>query len=171
MDAERIPLPQPDDEEDVHWALSTASALWGRGEQAEALKWLRRAAESAADCDADARSLELFKAAASVAASLNEQPSPESAVFPHADPAPPAPSPEGKTREVASERPTLPESTLPPTLPAFRVAVRPGSTARELQIVVLNATEEPAAGAALAVLVPLSPADARRLVKLTADGR
>ena len=42
-----IPTPRLDDDEDVHWALSTASALWGRGERTEALKWLRRAAEQA----------------------------------------------------------------------------------------------------------------------------
>ena len=40
-----IPEPRPDDHEDVHWQLSTASALWARGESAEALKWLRRAAD------------------------------------------------------------------------------------------------------------------------------
>ena len=51
-----IPPPLDDDDEDVHWALSTATALWGRGERVEALRWLRRAAERASDCDADARS-------------------------------------------------------------------------------------------------------------------
>src|ERR1700761_4777586 len=66
MDAP-IPTPRLDDDEDVHWALSTAGALWTRGEQAEALKWLRRAAEQASDVNADTRALELFKAAAEVA--------------------------------------------------------------------------------------------------------
>lgn len=180
--AEQIPVPLPDDEEDVHWALSTASALWGRGEQAEALKWLRRAAERASDCDADARSLELFKAAASVATTLSEPPATESVAATDNDPQaaagaalpqPPAalsvPGPQRMAREHASERPTLPESTLPPTLPAFRVAVTPGATSRELLLVVLDVTEEPPSGAALAVLVPLSAADGRQIVRLAGD--
>ncbi|WP_438036729.1 hypothetical protein [Sorangium sp. So ce204] len=69
MEANLRPIPPPHDEdnEDVHWALSTATALWGRGERDEALKWLRRAAEQASDANADLRALELFKAAAEVA--------------------------------------------------------------------------------------------------------
>jgi len=66
-----IPPPHPDDDEDVSWALSTAGALWSRGERAEALKWLRRAAEQASDANADARALELYKAAADVAHKVN----------------------------------------------------------------------------------------------------
>lgn len=63
-EASPIPPPRPDDDEDVHWALSTSSALWARGDTGEALKWLRRAAETASDQNRDQRSLELFKAAA-----------------------------------------------------------------------------------------------------------
>jgi hypothetical protein len=66
-----IPPPIQDDDEDVHWALSTAAALWGRGERVEALKWLRRAAEQASDINADARALHLFKAAADLASEIN----------------------------------------------------------------------------------------------------
>ncbi|XXX81908.1 hypothetical protein WMF30_24425 [Sorangium sp. So ce134] len=69
MEANLRPIPPPHDEddEDVHWALSTATALWARGEREEALRWLRRAAEQASDANADLRALELFKAAAEVA--------------------------------------------------------------------------------------------------------
>ncbi|MGK3994051.1 hypothetical protein [Sorangium sp. So ce1024] len=69
MEASSRPIPPPHDEddEDVHWALSTAAALWARGEREEALRWLRRAAEQASDANADLRALELFKAAAEVA--------------------------------------------------------------------------------------------------------
>jgi hypothetical protein len=59
-----IPPPQADDDEEVSWALTTATALWGNGEHAEGLRWLRRAAEAAADLGADDRALALFKAAA-----------------------------------------------------------------------------------------------------------
>ncbi len=43
-----LPKPHPDDDEDVVDWLSTARALWARGERADALVWLRRAAEAAA---------------------------------------------------------------------------------------------------------------------------
>lgn len=69
-----IPEPRPDDHEDVHWQLSTASALWARGESAEALKWLRRAAETASDENRDARALELAKAAAEFTTRLSAPP-------------------------------------------------------------------------------------------------
>lgn len=62
-----IPAPKDDDDEDVHWALSTAGALWSRGERTESLRWLRRAAERASDANAELRALELMKAAADVA--------------------------------------------------------------------------------------------------------
>ncbi|WP_044986041.1 hypothetical protein [Sorangium cellulosum] len=73
MEANLRPIPPPHDEddEDVHWALSTATALWGRGEREEALRWLRRAAEQASDANADLRALELFKAAAEVAQKIS----------------------------------------------------------------------------------------------------
>ena len=84
-----IPPPRDDDNEDVHWALSTANALWGRGERGEALKWLRRAAEQASDANADTRALELFKAAAEVATKLSVAPPPP-AEQPGASAPPPA---------------------------------------------------------------------------------
>ncbi len=59
-----IPAPKPEDAEDVSWALSTAEAMFARGDIAEALKWIRRAAEAASEVDADERALELAKAAA-----------------------------------------------------------------------------------------------------------
>ncbi len=54
----------PEDNEDVAWALSTAEALLGRGERQEAIRWVRKAAEQAADIGADDRALELAKSAA-----------------------------------------------------------------------------------------------------------
>ena len=72
--APHFPAPRTDDDGDVHWALTTAAALWAKGDGAEALKWLRRAAESASDANQDARSLELFKAAADVTSRLQSGP-------------------------------------------------------------------------------------------------
>lgn len=63
-----IPTPQEGEDEDVQWALSTAATLHSRGEWTEAVRWLRKAASAAADTGDDARSVELFTAAADVAA-------------------------------------------------------------------------------------------------------
>ncbi len=43
------PFPEPleDDDDDVTWALQTAKVQWTRGGQADAMVWLRRAADSA----------------------------------------------------------------------------------------------------------------------------
>lgn len=43
----RFPQPLDDDDDDVAWALQTAQVQWKRGGQADAIVWLRRAAESA----------------------------------------------------------------------------------------------------------------------------
>ena len=66
-----FPSAHESDLEDVHWALCTATSLWRRGEDSEALRWLRRAAGVAADREADLRAVELFKAAADVATHLD----------------------------------------------------------------------------------------------------
>lgn len=60
----QVPETKPEDPEDVSWALSTAEAMWARGEHAEGIKWIRRAAEAASEADQDSRALELAKAAA-----------------------------------------------------------------------------------------------------------
>src|SRR5271154_2115853 len=71
-----IPPAKRDDVEDVAWALQTAEATWARGDRADALKWIRRAAEAASEAERDDRALELAKAAADVASLLAERPAP-----------------------------------------------------------------------------------------------
>ena len=113
-----IPPPRLDDDEDVHWALSTAGALWGRGEHVEALKWLRRAAEQASDVNADKRALELFKAAADVANQTASSPAPPPvAAAPAPPPAPPRRSPPPPQR-AGSVYPGPPAAPRPPSVPA-----------------------------------------------------
>ena len=48
-------LPQADsaDTDAVQMALQAAQTLWSRGDTAESLRWLKRAAESASDEGAD----------------------------------------------------------------------------------------------------------------------
>ncbi|HEY4119565.1 MAG TPA: hypothetical protein VGM56_16970 [Byssovorax sp.] len=121
-----IPSPAPSDDEEVSWALSTATALWSRGERAEALKWLRRAAEHASDANLDTRALELFKAAADVSTRLSALPPP---------PATPSSPPPGRASSLpsppargssfpappvrASSAPSAPaQSATPPSPPA-----------------------------------------------------
>jgi len=39
-----VPEAKPEDPEDVSWALSTAEAMWARGDHLEGIKWVRKAA-------------------------------------------------------------------------------------------------------------------------------
>jgi hypothetical protein len=66
MNEDMSDLPQAiaADPDGVQVALRAAHTLWSRGDTAESLKWLRKAAESASDEGADVRSLQLAKAAA-----------------------------------------------------------------------------------------------------------
>jgi hypothetical protein len=81
-----VPAAKKDDPEDVAWALQTAEATWSRGDHADALKWIRRAAEAASEAEVDDRALELAKAAADVASLLAEKTS-----VTHTSPIPVAP--------------------------------------------------------------------------------
>ena len=83
-----IPPAKKDDIEDVAWALQTAEATWSRGDHADALKWIRRAAEAASEAEADDRALELAKAAADVAFAASPR-----FVRRRRRPPPPSPSP------------------------------------------------------------------------------
>ncbi|MDB4938638.1 MAG: Translation initiation factor 2 [Labilithrix sp.] len=62
-----VPEAKPEDPEDVSWALSTAEAMWARGDHLEGIKWVRKAAEAASDAENDERHLELAKAASELA--------------------------------------------------------------------------------------------------------
>ncbi len=90
-----IPPAKKDDTEDVAWALSTAEAMYARGDRGDALKWLRRAAESASEAQADDRALELAKAAADLATVVGPTPS---------APPPPPPPPRPPDRPPPSFR-------------------------------------------------------------------
>lgn len=63
----KFPEAEPDDAEDVVLALTTASSLWVGGEREEAIRWLRKAQESADAAGSDVRALELARAAADLA--------------------------------------------------------------------------------------------------------
>jgi hypothetical protein len=61
-----IPEARDDDDDDVAWALQTAGVQWKRGARAEAVGWLRRAAEAAVEAGVYARARDLNSAAASL---------------------------------------------------------------------------------------------------------
>ncbi len=65
-----IPPARDTDAEDVSWALQTAETQWKRNERADALIWLRRATQAAADANDDDRALELARSAAELAEAL-----------------------------------------------------------------------------------------------------
>ncbi len=68
--AVEIPVPAPGDSENVISSLQNA-ALFGRiGHAQEALRWLQRAAESAADADDDARTLALARCVAELSGAI-----------------------------------------------------------------------------------------------------
>jgi hypothetical protein len=99
-----IPLAKKDDIEDVAWALQTAEATWSRGDRADALKWIRRAAEAASEAELDDRALELAKAAADVASLLAAPQAPGSPRITTTS-APPPP-PHGSASKAAGAAPT-----------------------------------------------------------------
>ncbi len=120
MTEQQLPQVKPDDGDDVSLALETAATLWANDNQAEALRWLRKAADAAEQMGNDLRALELARAAADLRNA--ERPSNES---PMAD-APGAltsdlPSPASLPGAVATpEAGTARRGSLPPK-PAKRV--------------------------------------------------
>ena len=149
--ATSIPGPRDDDPEEVSDKLSIAAAMWARGETADAISWLRRAAASAADVEADDRALELAKAAADLQQA--------------AAAAPPAKAPMNSTAPTG----TRPATVAPPSKPASppkpppsrgptagpSVGSRPPAAGPRPAP---RATGQPAAGSArLAPLPPLRP--------------
>ena len=61
------------DTDDVSWSLETGRSMWQQGEMREALRWLKRAAESAEEAGNDTRSLSLAKAAADLRAHVEKE--------------------------------------------------------------------------------------------------
>lgn len=105
----QVPDAKPDDPEDVSWALSTAEAMWARGDHAEGIKWVRRAAEAASEAENDNRALELAKAAADLQGLI--------ARMSVAD--------KGSERTLAAAPPAVPAKGGPPSVPPPNRSVPP----------------------------------------------
>jgi hypothetical protein len=143
--SERAPIPPPldADPEDVFWALSTATTLFGRGERFEALKWLRRAAQSASDLGTDTRALELMKAAADLTASLGAPPASLAPPPGRASTPPPLPKKPPQAAPSASAAPRIPAA---PPIPQGRPApaAQPPALPADVQAVLAaNAVQPP----------------------------
>jgi hypothetical protein len=147
-----VPEPKPEDPEDVSWALSTAEAMWARGDHSEGIKWVRRAAEAASEAEKDSRALELAKAAADLAGLISRQASRasidlEEVVEPTPPPVPPrvsaapkavskppvaAPPAPSKAASTAPKAPAAPQATNSPSRPPAplpsRTSQAPGPT-------------------------------------------
>ncbi len=124
----QVPEARPEDPEDVSWALSTAEAMWARGDHSDGIKWVRRAAEAASEAENDERALELAKAAADLAGLISRRVSRASidleeveAISEH------APPPVPQARPAPSKQP-------PPPKPAGSLAPKPFPTSVTKQV-------------------------------------
>ncbi len=157
------PFPQalPNDPEDVAWALSTGQAMWSRGDVLEAIRWVKRASESASDAGADDRAFALARAAADLKMSsglLSVTPAPpEVAPAIPVIPAPPPPlaSPQ---RPAAFAPPSHPPSQRPPGNPPVRIpTATPSPGISEKRPAKIGATTLPSAGVPSPKPKPASP--------------
>lgn len=131
-EAATFPQPLPTDPEDVAWALSTGQAMWGRGERAEGIRWIKRASDSAADAGDDDRAFALARLAAELKSQVGSIAPPAPAAGPVTTPAPPPvattpppaaavnPPPAEATRQGMGARGTMMMS------PAANPAANPG---------------------------------------------
>jgi hypothetical protein len=175
-----IPEAKKEDSEDVAWALSTAEAMYARGDREEAVKWLRRAAEAASEGQADMRALQLAKAASDLATAIGRTPSttppplPAAARSAHA-PAHPPPPPSAPKSAAPSQRPppvSVAASQLPhppPSQPSRpppppKVTVRIGVASSSVRPVAPASVRPPPASVPNATLTPQIPPSAPRVV-------
>ena len=70
----RFPEPLDNDDDDVAWALQTAKVMWQRGAQADAIVWLRRAADTADQQSNVWRAADLRRAADELTATIGTRP-------------------------------------------------------------------------------------------------
>ncbi|HEY3254635.1 MAG TPA: hypothetical protein VGJ91_11830, partial [Polyangiaceae bacterium] len=109
-----LPEVEPLDPEPVAVAVETARALFRSGEQMEALRWLRRAAERAEESGDDMRALNLARSAADLSTALQSVPPPQPA-SPASAPPPTPPTPRASVPPAAAPAPRA--SAPPPPAP------------------------------------------------------
>lgn len=114
-----IPSPSRADTETVITALETAAVFRSKGDGREAMRWLRRAAESAGEAGDDERALSLSRIVADLHEELEALPRPEPTPYP--------PPPSTRSARPPSARPpsVRPPSVLPRPSQAPRPSARP----------------------------------------------
>jgi hypothetical protein len=128
-----IPTPARADTETVITALETAAIFRSKGDSREAMRWLRRAAESAGAAGDDERALSLSRVAADLHDELDAATPQKAAAYPpppSARSAPPSSSSMRAAQPPASARsaaPALP-STPPTSTPLVSTSAPPTST-------------------------------------------
>jgi hypothetical protein len=126
-----IPRPLSADNETVITALETAALFGSKGDTLEAVRWLRRAAESAGEAGDDVRALALSR----TAADLNEELSAKHSLTTPSPPSlpsvpPPLPSLPPPLPVSAAPRPSAPSTSVaPPASVAPPVSVTPPAPA------------------------------------------
>jgi hypothetical protein len=155
-----LPSPEPSDARDVRWALETAHSLWTQGERREALQWVRRAAEAAAESGADDRALGLAKMGAELRGVLEIPRTLPPPPPPKAPDVPPA-AERGDSELVVTVVSTdgsipAPDASLV-SHRALRVAVMPSAAGSDLVVRILSEGQIAPAEAKVALLVSLEP--------------
>ncbi|MBI5536624.1 MAG: hypothetical protein HY898_28140 [Deltaproteobacteria bacterium] len=118
-----IPESRETDHDDVQLALDVAKSRLANGDHAEAIKWLRKAADTAFDVGDDRRGIELSKAAAELKPGGGvpgpARPSPSTApAAPTPGPAPVAPQLASMGAKISAPPSGLPKPLLKPTVPS-----------------------------------------------------
>jgi len=167
--------PEPGDNEDVVSALETADIFWTKGDTDEALRWLKRAAETASDAGNDMRALAIARSAADLkavpAAAMAAEapkmsrPPPPSAMARQA-PAGASPPSAASGDGARSHAPGAAQK-MPPPLPPSKAresGMPPAPSARP-------ATSPPPAPSASAPMAPSRSASTDRMAAVTAEAR
>ncbi len=103
--------PVPEDNEDVVSALETADIFWTKGDTDEALRWLKRAAETASDAGNDMRALAIARSAADLKSAPTVAEGPRMSRPPPPSAMPRPASSNVQTEPVESRRAPLPTAT------------------------------------------------------------
>ena len=145
-----FPAPTSDDPDEVVIALETASTLWERGDTRDALRWLRRAAETAGEAGEDLRAVQLARAAADLTAELE---------LPASTPllALAAAAPASSRAAEAQQSPIAPSVSAARARQALRVCVERTEEEKVLKVRVLAEGELVPESADEALLVALEP--------------
>ncbi|NLE86189.1 MAG: cyclic nucleotide-binding domain-containing protein [Myxococcales bacterium] len=122
-----LPPPRDDDHEDVAWALRAASAQWRRHARADAVSWVRRAAETAREVGQGPRAVEL----AALADHLANLPAPTRPPPPTAPPPRPPPTP---SRRPSAAAPPPPPHVLGAVAPPPPGVFRPALPSLEIEL-------------------------------------